>query len=404
MNNSIGRRKVLFLSFTYPSRAGSGSQLRSAALIRMLAAKDEVHLLIAGYVQNLGGPPDADIERLCRHVAYLRIPPGANECWPKLKTDAETVALNTIDSSADRIADDIVQYYRKNELDSLFVFRFDSLHFICHHLDAFPWRELDLDELPTRNQAELARVGRALWEKSAASAARLMERAFLPRFHRLFVASAFEAEEVRERTGVADVFVLPNIYPSRALPPQPPATSPQEILFVGNLAYPPNSDAVLYFCREIFPLIRKAKGDGVLFRVIGMGATNVLDPVKDQPGVEMMGYQKDLAPFHARAALVAVPLRAGTGTRLKILEAFALGRVAVSTSIGAQGLDVIDRKHILLADDPEAFARACIEVMDDPDLAARIRTEAYRLVRDRYSEEALLRCYTDIAAPQLSES
>jgi glycosyltransferase involved in cell wall biosynthesis len=135
-----------------------------------------------------------------------------------------------------------------------------------------------------------------------------------------------------------------------------------------------------------------------------MGATNVLDPVKDQPGVEMMGYQKDLAPFHARAALVAVPLRAGTGTRLKILEAFALGRVAVSTSIGAQGLDVIDRKHILLADDPEAFARACIEVMDDPDLAARIRTEAYRLVRDRYSEEALLRCYTDIAAPQLSES
>jgi glycosyltransferase involved in cell wall biosynthesis len=152
-------------------------------------------------------------------------------------------------------------------------------------------------------------------------------------------------------------------------------------------------DAVLYFCREILPLIRKVKGGGVLFRVIGMGGKKGLEPVMGQPGVELMGYQKDLEPFYARAALVAVPLRAGTGTRLKILEAFGLGRVVVSTSTGAQGLDVIDRKHILLADEPEAFARACMEVMEDAGLAGRICAEARGLVREQYSEEALARCY-----------
>ena len=132
------------------------------------------------------------------------------------------------------------------------------------------------------------------------------------------------------------------------------------------------------------------------FESLGAGHMDALECVKHQRGVELMGYQQDLAPFYTAAAVVAVPLRAGTGTRLKILEAFVHGRAVVSTSIGAEGLEVTDRKNILLADDPAAFAQACIEIIDQPKLAEEICEGATRLHREHYSEEALLRCYAKI--------
>jgi glycosyltransferase involved in cell wall biosynthesis len=149
-------------------------------------------------------------------------------------------------------------------------------------------------------------------------------------------------------------------------------------------------------------LIQEKKGETVLFRIIGMGSSNELKSVKDQSGVDFLGYQRDLTPFYNDAAVVAVPLRAGAGTRLKILEAFAHGRPVVSTSIGAEGLDVTDRKDILLADSPDSFARACIDLIDQPDLAKEICEGAARLHRDQYSEEALRRCYENITAAELA--
>ena len=398
------RRKVLFLSFTYPSSAGTGTQLRSAALVRMLAAEADIHLLVAGYMESVSGPRDPGLEALCREIVYFRVPPGeaTGGRWPRPKTEAPLLTLPTIDCPQGTIAGRIAAFYGERRLDSLFVFRFDALHFVCDRLADFPRRELDLDELPSRTQEEMGRLepdaGAAGRDKAAQSAGRLMERMLLPRFHRVFVASAFEAEEVRRRTGFAGARVLPNIYPDRRPLEQSAAGGPREILFVGTLIYPPNLDAVLYFCREIFPLIRREKGVSVVFHIVGAGAPEGLDALKTKPGVKFMGYQEDLEPFYARAALVAVPLRAGTGTRLKILEAFALGRVVVSTSIGAQGLEVSDGENILLADDPEAFAQACIEVMDHPERAARICAEALRLHRERYSAGALLRRYSAITA------
>jgi glycosyltransferase involved in cell wall biosynthesis len=166
-----------------------------------------------------------------------------------------------------------------------------------------------------------------------------------------------------------------------------------EILFVGSLSYVPNIDAVLFFCREILPLIRAKKGERVIFRIVGVWGAKALGSVLGQPGVELMGYQEKLAPLYAKACMAVVPLRAGSGTRLKILEAFAYGRVVISTSIGAEGLEVTNRKNIVLADDATSFAEACIEMIDRPELATKICEEASRLHRERYSEEALLRCY-----------
>ena len=298
----------------------------------------------------------------------------------------------------------IVEFFRSHALDCIFVFRFDSLHFIHQRIDSFPSRELDLDELPTRREAQIngldsgARHTGTIRERASMAAMRMMEKLLIPKFDRVFVSSEFEAEEVRRLAGYAHAEVLPNIY-SRTLAPlgsQP--ASRQEIFFVGHLAYLANSDAVVYFCREILPLIRAAKGDGVTFRVVGMGTTPALESVRNLPGVAMMGFQESLEPFYTQATLVAVPLRAGTGTRLKILEAFTHGRPVVSTSIGAQGLEVTDRENILLADEPEAFARACIELMEKPELAARLCEGGADLIRTHYTQEALRARYSKAEA------
>jgi glycosyltransferase involved in cell wall biosynthesis len=227
----------------------------------------------------------------------------------------------------------------------------------------------------------------------------VLEKTLVHRFDHVFVASETEAREVRRHTAFQHPSVLPNIRPLKWAPMPPPVAGPREILFVGVLSYSPNQDGVLWFCREVLPLLQQKPCDSVLFRIVGFGDTSGLDPIRDLRGVDLSGYQADLAPFYARAAMAVVPLRAGSGTRLKILEAFAYGRPVVSTTIGAEGLAVTHLQDILLADTAETFAQACRSLIDQPDLVSRITHSASRLCRELYSEEALLRAYDKVMRP-----
>jgi glycosyltransferase involved in cell wall biosynthesis len=401
------RRKVLFLTFTYPSAAGTGTQMRSSALLRMLAADAEVHLLVVSYAEAPGGPHDPEMEALCRQIVYLRVPPAAGAPWPRLKIGADPVQLPTVDCPAESIQDWIVNFYHASGFDCLFIFRFDALYFVHSRIESFPSRELDLDELPSRRESQMdaledsglgPRPGRA-----SSAAMRIMEKILLPKFERVFVSSQHEAVEVRRLAGYPHAEVLPNIYTHSAEPLESPPATRREIFFVGHLDYPANSDAVVFFCREILPLIqaaRAARGEDVLFRVVGKGTTPALEAVRNLPGVQVMGFQATLTKYYAQAAVVVAPLRAGAGTRLKILEAFTHGRPVVSTSIGAQGLGVTDRKNILLADDPGAFASACVELMEQPELAATLCRGATDLLRSEYTLDALRRRYARIPADE----
>ena len=105
------RQKVLFLSFAYPSSSGSGSQLRAASLVRMLAVHAEVHVLIASYWEKVSGPRDLSIERLCQSMAYLRMPPLETGKWPVSETATEVVDLPTIDRGSTDSAVLIHRYY-----------------------------------------------------------------------------------------------------------------------------------------------------------------------------------------------------------------------------------------------------------------------------------------------------
>ena len=210
-----------------------------------------------------------------------------------------------------------------------------------------------------------------------------------PRYAERFDRSTTVSEEDRQLLLAANpklkVEVIPNgvdIERFKPLPPLPEG-SPLSLLFIGNMQYPPCVDAVIFFCSEIFPLIR-AEHPHAEFWIVGRDpAPEVLE--LDGGGIHVTGRVEDILPYYQRTTICVVPLRAGGGTRLKILEAMALGRPVISTTIGCEGLEVVDGKHLLIADTPEQFAERTAELYQNRSLYNAITKNGRQLVESKYS-------------------
>ena len=152
------------------------------------------------------------------------------------------------------------------------------------------------------------------------------------------------------------------------------------MLYVGSMDYVPNMDAVHWFGAEIMPLIRQQEPDAHL-DIVGRRGESLGDDIVRLGGVRVLGMVPDVQPHYAGCGVFVVPLRSGGGTRLKIAEALACGCPVVSTSMGAEGLPVVDGEHLLIADTPEDFAHAVVSLMRDPQRAAALGRRGSELVR-----------------------
>ena len=169
---------------------------------------------------------------------------------------------------------------------------------------------------------------------------------------------------------------------------RPLAPGGAAVLFTGLMNYPPNADAAVFFARSILPRIRAEVPD-VKFLIAGHAPPRRVQRLAADPRIEVTGSVADLRPYYEQAAAAVVPLRAGGGTRLKILESMALGRPVVSTSIGCEGLDVEHDHHLLIADRPEEFAGCVTRLLRDPSLCQRLAAAARGLVETRYAWPAI---------------
>jgi glycosyltransferase involved in cell wall biosynthesis len=161
---------------------------------------------------------------------------------------------------------------------------------------------------------------------------------------------------------------------------------PSTLLFFGAIDYYPNTDAVLHFAREVMPRLSE-RVPRVSLSIVGRRPPSTVVALRSSV-VEVAGAVEDVRPHIERAGIVIVPLRIGGGTRLKILEAMAMGKAIVSTSLGAEGLDVVPERDLLIADEPVEFARQGERLLDDPNLADRLGRSARRLVAARYGGQA----------------
>ena len=181
--------------------------------------------------------------------------------------------------------------------------------------------------------------------------------------------------------------VVPNAVDLEFFRPRLKATAPDSgsILFFGANNYFPNADGLRFFVEEIFPLVR-ARIAGARLKIVGHTPDSLLSLAGEH--VEIRGYVPDLRTEIETAAVVIAPLRVGGGTRLKILEAMAMARPVVSTTIGAEGLEVADGRDLLLGDSPADFSGQVVRVLQDPELARRLGENARRLVEERYGGAA----------------
>jgi len=161
---------------------------------------------------------------------------------------------------------------------------------------------------------------------------------------------------------------------------------PQQIIFTGTMDYYPNIQGVLFFAQRCWPLIR-AQVPTATWLIVGRNPPPEIARLAEQPGVTVTGTVPHVRPYLAASSVAIAPLQIGSGTRLKILEAFAMQRAIVSTSLGCEGLAVVAGKHLLVADQPEEFAKAVITLLLDAELRAAFGTAGRALVEAEYSWE-----------------
>ncbi len=177
-------------------------------------------------------------------------------------------------------------------------------------------------------------------------------------------------------------FVVPNGVDMEYFAPAECEPEPFSMVFTGTMDYLPNQDATIYFLNEIFPLIKRSL-PGARVYIVGK---NPPDAVRRRASADVVvtGYVDDVRPYVRRAAVSVVPLRMGSGTRLKILEALAMRKAVVTTSIGCEGIDVRDGIEAAIADRPELFAEKVVNLLRNGDTASRLGRNGYELAKSRY--------------------
>ena len=177
-------------------------------------------------------------------------------------------------------------------------------------------------------------------------------------------------------------YVVPNGVDSAYFAPKEQTTEPHSLVFTGALSYIPNSDGVLYFLDSVFPLIQRKIPDAKIY-VVGMGPPRELRR-RASESVIVTDYVDDVRPYVHRSSVYVVPLRMGGGTRLKVLEAMAMKKPIVSTSIGCEGIQVKDGESIRIADTPEAFADSTVELLRNSALRSRLSENGFEIMKAQY--------------------
>jgi len=184
------------------------------------------------------------------------------------------------------------------------------------------------------------------------------------------------------------ILAVPNGVDMTYFSPSDQATDPDVVVMTGFMKTRPNIDAALFFVQDVLPRLLAVR-PGLVFHIVGGEPPAEIQALAG-PHVVVTGSVPDVRPYVARAAVFVVPMRMGGGTRLKVLEALAMKKPLVSTSLGCEGIDVRHNEHLLVADDPAAFAASVIRLLGDQPFATRLATQGYQVVSRHYGWETIV--------------
>ncbi|HTW95885.1 MAG TPA: glycosyltransferase [Tepidisphaeraceae bacterium] len=252
----------------------------------------------------------------------------------------------------------------------------------------------DVRALMLRRKADATRNPmRKLLYLLEAARCRRFEKKYCGKFDLVVTMSDRDEGWVRQHYAPADVAAIPIPVDGQYFKPLPGVDQAAErIVFTGMMDHPPNVDAVRFFARDVLPRIRQERAD-VEFWIVGRDPPPEVMELAAEPGVVVTGFVADIRSFVARASVVVVPLRFGSGMRNKILEAWAMEKCVVSTTIGAEGLDYRDGQNILIVDTAASLAEKTLAALRDPGLRDAIRRGGRDHVLEAHHPEKLAEKY-----------
>jgi polysaccharide biosynthesis protein PslH len=383
--------RLLYLTPVMPATTGNGLSMRAGTILEALASHYTVTLLVIPRYPPTDAAVPARFEQLCESCIVSRDTAVSRAGFlPVLRAICSGFRRPGGSPWSGSLLDG-------ERFDVVHVFRMAMTPFARRLLSGWrrsPQLHLDLDDIEPLTHRRVAALchlngdhAHAAIEELEARRYEGMEADVFAACDRIYVCSEGDRHLL---TGKArgDLAVLPNAVriPDSVQPRK--AGLPFSFLFVGTLGYYPNEDAVRYLAAEILPRMRARTATAFRFDIVGAGATSRLEQLAG-PELRLIGAVSDVGPSYRDAAAVVAPMRAGGGTRIKILEAFSYQRPVVSTSIGMEGIKAQDEEQILIGDTPDAFAGRCVRLMNDWNLGERLAERAYATVVQAYSFEAV---------------
>lgn len=391
--------KILWLNAGLLLPLDKGGKLRTWHLMRQLAARHEISYLSFADPSSTPGDRAGMREAAAHLVTIPRDDPGKGT--PGFYLDA---AKYVVDAVPYAVAKYRSEAFRSAVEDLLATRTFDAV--VC---DFLPPVVNIPDRLPCPAVLFTHNVESEIWRRHAQNARNPAARFLLTQQWRRmlrFEEQALARFDLVLAVSDVDRQTFARLYPAALKSPAHVVQTgvdttyfapledasgerrPAHLVFTGSMDWLPNEDGMVFFAEQILPLVRRAE-PGATLSIIGRAPTPAVKRLASEAGIEVTGRVDDVRPHIAKGAVYVVPLRIGGGTRLKIFEAMSMAKAVVSTTVGAEGLPVTPGRHILIADEPERFARAVVDVIRNTDQRRRLETEARRLVVERYDWSAV---------------
>ncbi len=398
MTRDDAAKKILILTPQFPYPPHQGTTIRNYNLIAGLARRHQVHLLAFGDPSASQGTP---VEDLCQSIQVVRPPRRSTSQRVK------DLGFSRLPDMAQRLPSPQFQaalaaaLARKNpdvvEVEGIELARYlfqiaDNRGDQKRPLLVFDDHNAEYVLQQRAFETDVRQPGR--WIGAAYSFVqwqrlRGYERRACRVADRVVAVSETDAEALRKLVPELEPVVVPNgvdmDFYTAPVPSLAALQAPggSDLVFTAKMDFRPNVDAILWFTQEVLPLIRHGSPQTRLW-VVGKDPHPRLAPLAEDPAVRLTGWVEDVRPYIAAAPVYVIPLRIGGGTRLKVLEAMAMGKAIVSTTLGCEGFDLVPGQELVVADAPAEFATAVLALLRDSETRIRLGRAARRYAGSRY--------------------
>jgi sugar transferase (PEP-CTERM/EpsH1 system associated) len=378
--------RILFISTENPFPVDHGHHIRTYHILRAMARRHQIHFV--GFAQDHSGFDfQPQLEQLCKSVAIF---PLRFRGWRQI-----FLAMRNLFSADPFVAQ---KYCDRAAIDYIrqLVARgaIEAVHIDMLHIAGYREAVAALPTVLVNHNVESLRLARwaavernpllRLYLKVQRAKLAQFERTVCPQFDVCMVVSQDDEAILTEMCGAGNFEVIPNGVDGDYFRPNGKTASPNTLVWTGSMSSPYNRDGVDYFLSEIWPLVvRQAPDAKAIF--VGKNPTRLLKSVANADSrISYSGYVEDVRPYIAAAAIFIAPLRAGSGTKIKVLNAMAQGKPVVTTPVGVEGIAATNGDEIIVANDPHAFANNIVFLLENPGEARRIGMNARQVIETKY--------------------